>query len=139
MAAKRLTFDDVSKVGLTLPGAELGTSYGGPALKVHGRMFACMATNKAAEPGSLVLCIDFDQRDELIEADPGTYYLKDHYVGYPCVLVRLSRLHRDALPDLLRMAWQFMSAKGKKKKPASPRGRGARPATIGARARSSGG
>ena len=115
MAAKRLTFDAVSKIGLKLPGAELSTSYGGPALKVHGRMFACMATNKAAEPGSLVLCIDFDRRDELIEADPDTYYLKDHYVGYACVLVRLSRVQPDALPDLLRMAWQFVSAKAKKK------------------------
>ena len=91
MAAKRLTFNAVSKIGLRLPGAELSTSYGGPALRVHGRMFACMATNKSAEPGSLVLCIDFDRRDELIEADPDSYYLKDHYVGYPCVLVRLSR------------------------------------------------
>jgi hypothetical protein len=43
-----------------------------------------------------------------------TYYLTDHYVSYPVVLVRLSRVHRDALPDLLLMAWRFM-ASGKRR------------------------
>ena len=32
------------------------------------------------------------------------YYLTDHYVNYPVVLVRLSRIHLDALKDLLGMA-----------------------------------
>ena len=44
-------------------------------------------------------------------ADPDVYYLKDHYVNYPCVLVRLSRIHPDALRDLLGMAWRFVTAK----------------------------
>src|SRR5437588_10893305 len=84
--------------------------YGAPALKVAGKMFACMASHRSAEPGSLALRIDFDQRDELIEADPQTYYVKPHYVDYACVLVRLSRVHPDALRDLLLMAHRFMSA-----------------------------
>jgi len=43
-------------------------------------------------------------------ADPGTYYLTDHYVNYPVMLVRLSRVHQDALRDLLLMAWRFVSS-----------------------------
>jgi hypothetical protein len=120
--AVRVTFATVRRIGLKLPGAEPGTCYGAPALKVHGRMFACMASHKSAEPGSLAILIPFDRRDELIEAEPAIYYVKEHYVPYPCVLVRLARVHADALPDLLRMAWQFVSAKAAKKRAPKPRG-----------------
>ena len=76
---------------------------------------ACQATNKAAEPGTLVICIDFADRDELIAAEPDIYYLKDHYVDYACVLVRLSRVHPDALRDLLQAAWHFANSKAPRK------------------------
>jgi hypothetical protein len=72
-------------------------------------MFACVPSHRSAEPDSLAVRIDFDQRDELIAAEPDTYYLKEHYVGYPCVLVRLSRIRHDALKDLLLIAWRFVS------------------------------
>ena len=81
-----------------------------PALMVRGQMFACMASHRSAEPDTLVVRLEFAQRDELLEAKPETYYLTDHYVGYPCVLVRLGRIPRDELRDLLLMAWRFMSA-----------------------------
>ena len=58
--------------------------------------------------------IGFAQRDEMIATEPDTYYLKDHYVNYPVVLVRLSRVHADALRDLLLMAWRFTSATNKR-------------------------
>src|SRR4029077_1974670 len=86
------------------------STYGVRSLKVGGKMFACPAINKSAEPGTLVIRIPFEQRDELLEADPATYYVTDHYVEYPSVLVRLSRVDRAALQDLLRMAWQYVSA-----------------------------
>jgi hypothetical protein len=110
---KTISFDTVREIGLTLPDAEEGTVYGSPALKVRGKMFACLAIHRSAEPGSLAIRIDFDQRDALIAEDPDTYYLTDHYVNYPVVLVRLIRVHRDALRDLLQMAWRFESARAK--------------------------
>ncbi len=51
----------------------------------------------------MVVCMPIADRDELIAADPKTYYLKPHYEAYPCVLVRLSKIEPDALRDLLRM------------------------------------
>jgi hypothetical protein len=102
-------FETVLRLGCELPGVEAATSWGGPALKVRGRMFACAATHKSAEPGTLVVRMDMDRRDALIADDPETYYLKDHYVGYACVLVRLARIHPDALRDLLLTGWRFMS------------------------------
>jgi hypothetical protein len=111
---KAISFDTVREIGLALPHVEEGTTYGSPALKTGGQMFTCMAVHSSAEPGSLVLRIDFDQRDELIAADPDTYYITDHYVDYPAMLVRLSRVNRDALRDLLLMAHRFVSARTKR-------------------------
>jgi hypothetical protein len=105
----------VRKIGLALPDVESGTAYGSPALKVHGKMFACLAVHRSAEPDSLVTLVGFEQRDELIAADPDTYYLTEHYVNHPTVLVRLRRIHPDALRDVLLMARRFVSTRGKRR------------------------
>jgi len=110
------SFKTVEAIGRKLPGVEVTTTYGQPALKVRGKMIACMAANKAAEPNTLAVMIEFADRDALIEDDPDTYYLKDHYLNYPCVLVRLSRVRGDALRDLLAGAHRFVTAKARKKK-----------------------
>ena len=104
-------------IGATLPDVEDATAYGGFCLKVRGKMFVCQAMNKEAEPNTLAVRMDFAQRDALLEEDPHTYYLKDHYVNYPCVLVRLSRVHPDALRDLVHGAYRFISATAPKRSP----------------------
>jgi hypothetical protein len=114
---KRTGFDAVRAIGAPLPDVEVTTTWGAPALKVRGKMFVCMATHKSAEPNTLVVRMDVAQRDALIEEDPATYYLKDHYVGYPCVLVRLSRVHPDALRDLVLTAYRFVTATAPKRAP----------------------
>jgi hypothetical protein len=53
-----------------LPGAEESTAYGSSALKVHGKLLACVPSHRSAEPGSLVVRIDFDNRAEQLAADP---------------------------------------------------------------------
>src|SRR5262245_61800961 len=117
-------FEAVRKIGVTLPGVELGTAYGAPALKVGGRMFACMTTHSSSEPNSLAIMMSFADRDELVASDPDVYYLTDHYVPYPCVVVRLSRVHKDALKDLLTMGLRFESERKKRRStPAKVRAR----------------
>ena len=112
---QRCTFKTVESIGRTLPDVEVTTTWGQPALKVRGKMFVCIASHKSAEPNSLVVMMDFPDRDALVEEDPATYYLKDHYVSYPCVLVRLSRVRADALSDLVTGAHRYVSAKVRKK------------------------
>jgi hypothetical protein len=107
----KLNFDIVRDIGLKLPGVEETTAYGAPALKVQGKLLACVPSNRSAEPESLVVRVDFDDRAELLAADPDVYYLTDHYVGYSAVLVRLSRLTPDKLRDLLGMARKFVTPK----------------------------
>ncbi len=118
-----MRFATVRKLGLALPDVEESTMYRAPALKVRGHMFACMASHKSAEPNSLVVLVGFDHRAELIAADPETYYLKDHYLNYPSVLVRLSRIQGDALREVLLKGWRF--AVSRYKSPARRRARSA--------------
>jgi hypothetical protein len=113
---QRITFDTVRKIGLALTGVEEGTAYGVPALKVGGRLMACPAINKSAEPNTLGVMVDFDRRDELLAEAPDIYYVTDHYADHPCVLVRLSQIDYAALQGLLRLSWQFVSAKKRQKR-----------------------
>ena len=111
MPLKKIDFDLVREIALALPGVEESTTYGTPSLKVCGKLLTCMAIHRSAEPNTLAVKIDFDQRDELIDADPGVYYLTNHYVNYPVVLVRLLRINEAALRDLLDVGWRFVTSK----------------------------
>ncbi len=108
-------------IGLALPGVEESTAYGSPALKVHGKLLACVPANRSAEPASLVVRVDFDDRAELLAADPDVYYVTDHYVGYSAVLVRLSRVNPDVLRDLLGLAYKVVTRKAGPRSPAPKR------------------
>src|SRR5271167_4210260 len=106
-----IDFDAVRRIGLALPGVVESTAYGSPALKVHGKLLACVPTHRSAEPGSLAVRVDFDNRAELLAADPYVYYVTDHYLNYTSVLVRLSRVTPDVLRELLGMAHKFVTAR----------------------------
>ncbi len=109
MPARSVDFDVVRKIGLTMPGVEEGTAYGLPALKANGKLLACLPANRSAEPGSLVVRVDFDDRVALLAAAPDIYYVTDHYVDYNAVLVRMSRIDTGMLRDLLGMAHKFVT------------------------------
>jgi hypothetical protein len=111
-----------------MPDVEEGTAWGVPALRFDGRVICCTAAHKDAEPNTLVVMMSIEQRDALIDEESDVYYLKPHYVGHPCVLVRLARVKDDALRDLLLTAQRFVSANGRRKplKPRSPRKPGSR-------------
>lgn len=121
MPKTTITFDTVRKIGLALPGVEESTAYGQPALKVHGKLLACLPANPSAEPGSLAVRVDFEDRAELLAAAPDVYYVTDHYVGYAAVLVRLSRVTPDVLRDLLGMAHKFVTRKHFRRAPSTKR------------------
>jgi hypothetical protein len=111
-----MDFAAVRKLALALPEVKESTAYGSPAFKARGKMLACIAINKSAEPGSLVVMIDLEQRAALLAESPDVYYLTGHYAPYPCVLVRLSKVHKDAMRDLLGGAWRFVTTKSAPKK-----------------------
>ena len=107
---KKIDFDTVREIALALPEVEESTIHGAPSMKVRGKLLTCPALHSSAEPNTLMVRIDFDRRAELMEAEPDVYYLTNHYVNHPSVLVRLSRIDRTALKDLLDYAWRFVSS-----------------------------
>ena len=102
-------------VGLTLPGVKATTKYdGSPILKVRGIFVAGLAMHRSAEPDTLVVRVPLDEREWLLEDAPDTYYLTDYYRPYPLVLVRLARVDRDALLDLLSVSRRLALEKARK-------------------------
>ena len=111
-------FDIVKAIGLSLPGVEAGTKYdGSPVLRAGGCFMAGLATHPSAEPGSLVVRVDIDQREWLLDDAPETYYVTDYYRPHPIVLVRMAQLNRDALRDLLTVSHRLALAKSGRGRP----------------------
>jgi hypothetical protein len=95
-------FAVVRGIGLTLPDVEAATRYdGSPVLKVAGVFMAGLATHPSAEPDTLVIRADLEERERFIEDAPETYYLTDSYRRYPVVLVRLHQVTEGVLRELL--------------------------------------
>src|SRR5687767_1412968 len=108
------TFATARMVGLALPDVESSTKYdGSPVLKMGGAFMAGLATHRSAEPETLVVRVGLEERECLLEEAPETYYLTDYYRSHPVVLVRLSRIDRDALRDLLSVSWRLTLPKAR--------------------------
>jgi hypothetical protein len=96
----------VCEIARKLPGVEESSSYGTPALKVKGR-FMCRLRSEAE--GALALRCDFLDRQILLQSDPEVFFVTDHYLDYPMVLVRLDKIRLSALPDLIERAWRLVA------------------------------
>ncbi len=116
--ARADAFAVVKAVGLTLPDVEAATKYdGSPVLKRGGAFMAGIATHASAEPHTLVVRADMEEREWLLADAPETYYLTDYYRRYPLILVRLSRIDPGALRDLLSVSWRLTAEKARKRAP----------------------
>src|ERR1700737_2918334 len=96
------TLATVRELALAFPGVEEGLSYGTPGFRVRGKFLA-----RVWEDGeTLVVKCGADERDFRMQADPETFFITDHYRGYPTVLVRLGRVTKADLRDVLEEAWR---------------------------------
>jgi hypothetical protein len=100
-----ITFEGVRRIALALDGVAESTSYGTPAFKLGGKLIARLREDSE----TLVIGTTFEEREELMAAEPQTYFITDHYLKYPWVLVRLSHANVDALRDLLGRACRLVS------------------------------
>jgi hypothetical protein len=91
-------------MALKYPGVEESTSYGTPALKVKGRI---MCRLRSEAEGALAVRCDFLDRQMLLQANPAEFFITDHYLNYPMVLVRLEKVRRTVLSNLIRQAWRM--------------------------------
>jgi hypothetical protein len=122
---RRNAFDAVKAVGLRLPSVEATEKYdGSPVLKLGGCFMAGLATHRSAEPDTLVVRVNLEERALLLEEAPEAYYVTDYYRRYPVVLVRLSQVSLDALSDLLSGSWRLTSAKAGRRRGSQSRSAG---------------
>jgi hypothetical protein len=102
------TWDDVVAIGTALPGVEVTTAYGTPALKVKGKFMCRLRT----DPDALVVrVVDLEDREALLQGKPRVFFSTPHYDGYPYVLVRLKAVGKRQLAELLEDAWRLRAPK----------------------------
>jgi hypothetical protein len=99
----RVTLATVRRLALAFPGVEEGLSYGTPGFRVRGKFLARMWEDGE----TLVVKCGDDERDFRMKADPETFFITDHYRGYPTVLVRLTSVTTTDLRDVLEQAWRL--------------------------------
>jgi len=110
MAKTAVNFDAVRGWASEFEDLQETTMYGSPAIKLGKRLVACIAVHRSAEPGSLVVRTNDEHRAAFLQEDPETFYVTDHYIKHPVVLVRLARLRHDQMRDLLGAARQCVLA-----------------------------
>ena len=98
MARRKLSLAAIRRVARPLPGVEEGASYGTPAWRAKGKLLARLHQDGS----SIVLKVGNATRDHLLRADPDTFFVTEHYAGYPTVLAHLDRLSAADLGKLLR-------------------------------------
>src|SRR5882762_4947214 len=103
----KVTYETVREIARALPNVEEGTSYGTPAFKVRGKMFI-----RLKEDGeTIVLKTSYEEREELMAHDGETYFITDHYLNYPYILVRLERVTPDVLRELIAISHRLAGSK----------------------------
>ncbi len=106
---RRIDWDRLKTMalGLGLPGVEETTSWGQPTLKAHGKLWVWWSPHEDAP----VFKVPIEEREMLVEADPGRFFFTAHYKGHPLVLVRPEKLDLEwAKANLLRV-WRAQAPK----------------------------
>ena len=102
MTPRKLSLTAIRRAVSTISGVEEGTSYGTPAWRHRGKLLARLHQDGQ----SIVLKVGNETRDHLLQADPQTFFITDHYIGYPTVLARLDRVNAADLKKLLVRAME---------------------------------
>ncbi len=101
------TFDEIRAIAHTLPGVLDGTSYGTPALKVGGKLFARLHQSMDC----IVLRCELLDREILMQSAPDAFFITDHYRDYPWILLRVGVVEKRVLPELIERAWRLVASK----------------------------
>jgi len=103
-----VTKAQLRRIALSFPEAHEKPSYGKPSYFVAKKFF----TRLRDEDDSIVWIVDLiDERDNMIELDPKTYFITEHYRDYPSVLVRCARINETMLKKMLERRWRKIAPK----------------------------
>ncbi|MDQ1024341.1 hypothetical protein QF035_001923 [Streptomyces umbrinus] len=95
--------EDVRRICLSLPDTTEKIAWSMPTFRVAGKMFATLPE----EETSIAVRCPKEERDELVLAEPGKFWIADHEAGFAWVRVRLATLEdSDELRDILADSWR---------------------------------
>jgi len=99
---------DLRRIALSFHEASEKLSYGKPSFFIAKKFF----TRLRDEDASIVWIVgSIDERDHLLEMDPRTYFITDHYRDYPSVLVRIARIDKTILRKMLERRFRAIAPK----------------------------
>src|SRR5260221_10407820 len=104
------------KIALSFPGTEEVLWFNKPAVFLRGQ-FLTKVHDK--EEAMTFRVSSMEMRDMMLEAEPGLFYITDHYRNFPFLLARLSALTPKILKELVagRAAQLAETAAKRPKKP----------------------
>ena len=121
------SWEDVAAVAGALPEGGESTSYGNRDWKVRKKTFAWDRPLRKGEiearggfepegaaPTGEILAVrvaDEEAKQALLSGEPEIYFTTSHFDGYPAVLIRLARIGRRELAELLTEAWLVQAPK----------------------------
>jgi hypothetical protein len=110
------TWDDVRRIALGLPETSEQSRQGLAAWRVRDKLFVwerplrqsdLRALGDAAPTGPILAARveHLLAKEALLTDDPEVYFTTPHFDGYPAILVRLEKIGRDELEEVIVEAW----------------------------------
>ena len=110
------SYDNIVALTADWPGVTTGSWYGTPGLKVGGKGFCRMWSDREYERSEapdgpresevLVVLCDVDEKEALIDAGGGVLFSTPHYDGHGAMLIRLADVDADDLAGYLEDAYR---------------------------------
>ena len=97
-----VTFDTVREIAQSYPARSKAPPMARPRF-AWGKPSSSASTKMASRSSSKSIPTSAAMR---MKAEPKTFFITDHYLNYPWILVRLATVTRDDLRDLLEDAWR---------------------------------
>jgi len=89
---------EARKIMLSIPGTDERLWFNQPSVFIRDRF---LAKTHHKEDAVTLQVGSMEMRDMMLEAEPGLFYITDHYRKFPFVLIRLSALTKAVLKDML--------------------------------------
>jgi hypothetical protein len=106
-AEAMVTFEMLREMVLALPGTEETTSWDARSFKVNGKVILYWNPTWDAP----VFKVPVEERDFLIEADPGTFFTTDHHRPHALVLARPGTLDPGWARANIERVWRAQARK----------------------------
>jgi hypothetical protein len=91
----------IRKVLMPMPGVTEGKAYGTPAFHVKKKFMLRLREDNET------LAVYHEGRDKWLSKNPGVFFLTDHYLNYPYVLVKMADVDPTDLQKLLLECWYY--------------------------------